>query len=270
MQYKKIIIGFSRLFILILTVLTFAGCTKKEQYETDFSRFFNNQTGCFVLYDYNNKFYIRYNLSQCSKRLSPCSTFKIPNTLIGLETGVITDTNFSLSWDGTNYPIESWNHDQKLKSAIQNSVVWYFREIARRIGEARMNEYLEKLDYGNKDISGGIDKFWLSSSLKISANEQVEFLKKLYRNNFSFSDRSIEIVKDVILLEKYTDYTISGKTGSGADTVNKTSLGWFVGTITLGNNAYFFATNIEGKEGEANGVKAKEITYEILKSLKLK
>ena len=259
-----------KLFTLFIILFVFGGCEKKQDYETDFSIFFNNYKGCFVIYDYNNKYYIRYNKEQCEKRISPCSTFKIPNTLIGLETGVITDENFTLNWDGTNYPRESWNHDQNLKSAILNSVVWYYQEIARRVGEEKMSEYIKKIGYGNEDISGGIDKFWLMSSLKISANEQVEFLKKLYSNNFLFSDRTVNIVKEIFILEKYVGYIFSGKTGSGTDTVNKTSIGWFVGSITLGDNAYFFATNIEGGENEANGIKAKEITSEILKSLKLR
>jgi beta-lactamase class D len=222
-----------------------------------------------VLYDFNNRYYIKYNEEQCAKKLSPCSTFKIPNSLIGLETGVITDENFTLKWDSTKYPIESWNRDHNLKSAISNSVVWYYREIARRIGESKMKEYLNKMSYGNEDISGGIDKFWLMSSLKISANEQVEFLKKLYSNKLPFADRTIKIVKDIIILDKNGKYTFSGKTGSGGNPENNSSQGWFVGAVELGDNAYFFATNIETSGSDANGMKAKEITIEILKSLKI-
>ena len=255
--------------LLFIIFVIFVGCAKKQDYETDFSKYFNNYKGCFVLYDFNNKYYIRYNSVQCAKRLSPCSTFKIPNSLIGIETGVITDENFMLKWDSTKYQIESWNRDHTLKTAIANSVVWYYREIARRIGEERMKEYIQKIGYGNEDISGGIDKFWLMSSIQISANEKVEFLKKLYTDKLPFENRTVNIVKDILVLEKNNEYTFSGKTGSGSDSTNNFSQGWFVGAVSLGDNLYVFATNVEAKYGEVNGLKAKEITIDILKSLKI-
>lgn len=271
------------MFILIpVLILGLYGCGKKNEvnkkdseskkllgsYETDFAKYFEGYSGAFVLYDVNNKYYIRHNEEQCKKRFSPCSTFKIPNSLIALETGIATDENFTLKWDGTKQPFETWEKDHTLKTAIANSVVWYYREIARRIGEKKMKEYIDKIDYGNKDISGGIDKFWLTSSLEISANEQVEFLLKLITNKLPFSERTVNIVKDIMTLERNDMYVLRGKTGSGGKESEKSSLGWFVGYLTLGDNAYVFATNITA-EKNANGPKAKAITYEILKSLKL-
>jgi beta-lactamase class D len=262
---------------LISSVLLFGGCNKKTEtpsplqkigYETDLSKFFEGYSGAFVLYDVANKYYISHNEEQCKKRLSPCSTFKIPNSLIALETGIATDENFLLKWDGTNQPIESWNRDHTLKTAIENSVVWYYRELARRIGEEKMKEYIQKINYGNMDISGGLDKFWLMSSIEISANEQVEFLYKLYKNELPFSEKTVKIVKDIMTLEKKDSYVLRGKTGSGKKWKEAYSQGWFVGYIEHSNNAYIFATNIIAPEN-AIGFKAKEITYEILKSLKL-
>lgn len=279
---KKIII----IFILFSTA--FIGCRKRDEvsqnkrnsnntgamqnklsgYETDFSRYFDGYSGAFVLYDVSNKYYIRHNEEQCKKRLSPCSTFKIPNSLFAVETGVATDENFLLKWDGTKQWLESWEKDHTLKTAIANSVVWYYRELARRIGEDKMNEYIKKINYGNMDISGGLDKFWLMSSIEISANEQVEFLYKLYKNELPFSERTVNIVKDIMTLEKTVSYVLRGKTGSGSKKEDKYSQGWFVGYTEHSNNAYIFATNIIAPEN-ANGIKAKEITYNILKSLKL-
>jgi beta-lactamase class D len=262
--------------LLVFVIIFSFGCNKKPEekknilgsYETDFSKYFEGYSGAFVLYDVNNKYYIRHNEEQCKKRWSPCSTFKIPNSLIALETGVVTDENFMLKWDGTKQPYDTWNRDHTLRTAITNSVVWYYRELARRIGEARMKDYIEKIDYGNKDISGGLDKFWLMSSIAISADEQVEFLLKLITNKLPFSERTVNIVKDIMTLEKNDLYVLRGKTGSGENKDIKRTQGWFVGYLTLGDNAYVFATNIEAPEN-ANGKKAKEITYEILKSLKL-
>lgn len=255
-------------------ILLFIGCNNKNEtsqnkktgYETDFSKFFEGYSGAFVLYDVSNNFYVRYNEEQCKKRLSPCSTFKIPNSLIALETGVANDENFTLKWDGTKQPIDSWNKDHTLKSAIANSVVWYYRELARRIGEEKMKYYIQKLNYGNMDISGGLDKFWLMSSIEISANEQLEFIFKLYKNELPFSKRTIDIVKDIMTLEKNDNFILRGKTGSGSK--ENYSQGWFVGYVEHKNNAFIFTTNIIAPDG-ANGVKAKEITYNILKSLKL-
>jgi beta-lactamase class D len=242
--------------------------TKKIGYETDLTNFFEGYSGAFVLYDVGNNYYIRHNEEQCNKRLSPCSTFKIPNSLIALETGVAADENFTLKWDGSKQYYESWEKDHTLRTAITNSVVWYYRELARRIGEEKMKYYLQKINYGNMDISGGLDKFWLMSSIEISANEQEEFIYKLYKNDLPFSERTINIVKDIITLEKTDDYILRGKTGSGSKDKEKYSQGWFVGYVEHKNNAYIFATNIIAPEG-ANGIKAKEITYQILKSLKL-
>lgn len=262
--------------LIIIALIFFFGCNKKPEerknisgsYETNFEKYFEGYAGAFVLYDVNNKFYIRHNEEQCGKRRSPCSTFKIPNSLIALETGVAADENFTLKWDGKKQPIASWNQDHNLRTAIANSVVWYYRELARRIREEKMKYYIDKIDYGNKDISGGLDKFWLMSSIEISANEQVEFLLKLITNKLPFSERTVNIVKDIMTLEKNDLYVLRGKTGSGENKDIKKTQGWFVGFLTLGDNAYVFATYIEAPEN-ANGKKAKEISYEILKSLKL-
>jgi beta-lactamase class D len=263
-------------FLFVLLLILFFGCTKKSEVpfykntfnkKIDLSKYFEGYNGAFVLYDVTNNFYLRYNEEQCKKRLSPCSTFKIPNSLIALETRVATDENFLLKWDSTKQTFESWNRDHTLKSAFANSVVWYYREIAKRIGEESMKYYVQKINYGNMDISGGIDNFWLMSSIEISANEQVEFLSKLYKNKLPFSERTVNIVKDIMILEKTDKYVLRGKTGSSGNKDNY-SQGWFVGYITYENNTFIFATNITASEN-ANGIKAKEITYDILRNLKL-
>ena len=183
---------------------------------------------------------------------------------------MITDESFSIKWDETDYGREAWNKDQTLDSAMKNSTVWFYREIARRIGQERMQEYVNKINYGNKDISGGIDKFWLSSSIKISPEEQVEFLNKLYKGSLPFSERSVNILKNLIVQDSTEYYVFSGKTGSGntENNGNKTGLGWFVGAVKLANgNLFIFAVNIEGDN--ADGITAREIAKNILKSMKL-
>jgi beta-lactamase class D len=209
--------------------------------------------GAFVLYDLKRNSYARYNEARCRERFSPFSTFKIPNSLIGLDTGVIKDAEYRIKWDRQKYPphdedtlpFKEWWQDQTLRTAIRRSVVWYYRELATAVGKPRMQEYVHKLRYGNEDVSGPIDNFWLADSLKISADEQVEFLKRLYKEELPVSKRSIRIVKEITTLEETPRYRLHGKTGGGPLDENR-FLGWFVGYLETKDNTYLFATQIEG------------------------
>lgn len=254
----------SILFFLLVTGSLHAENTNNVP---DLASFFTGYEGCFVLYNVNQNSYIRFNEQRCGERLSPCSTFKIPNSLIGLETGVIKDASHEYKWDGVKRPMETWNRDHTLRSAVRDSVVWYYQKLASEVGEQRMKEWIGKLHYGNEDISGGITQFWLQSSLKISANEQIDFLTKFYKNELPFSQRSIDIVKDILILSKSDRVVFRGKTGSGYEE-NVVTWGWFAGYVERDGNAFVFATNIEAKDS-ANGRKAREITQNILKSLSL-
>src|SRR5215213_1495484 len=238
---------------LFLLMIMACGCglTARAQ---DLSSFFAGTKSAFVLYDLKNDRYVRYNEERCRERFSPKSTFKIPNSLIGLETGVIRDADFVIAWnrqkyppqDNWNqYPFKHWEQDHTLRSAIKYSVVWYYRELALRVGPQRMKKDVEAFDYGNRDISGGIDNFWLGGGLRISADEQVEFLKKFYAGRLPVSKRAVEIVKDILVLEKTPDYTLSAKTGGGT-IAEGTYIGWFVGYVETRGNVYFFACNLEG------------------------
>jgi beta-lactamase class D len=237
----------------------------------DLSKYFQNTEGAFVLYDLKNDRYLRYNERRCRERFNPFPTFKIPNSLIGLETGVIKDAEFVIRWDSKKYPAQNnmmpeWNRDQTLRSAIKYSVLWYYRELAKGVGEPRMKEWVTKLGYGNQDISGGIDQFWLRSSLRISADKQIEFLKKLYLEQLPVSKRSLEIVKDILTLEKTDVYKLSAKTGTGPLGEGK-YIGWFVGYLESNGNVYFFAINLEGKKFEALRNRRINLTRQILTDL---
>lgn len=229
----------------------------------DLSRYFTGYDGCFLLFDQKNDEFLIYNEEKSNKQISPCSTFKIVNSLVGLETNVLEDENTPLKWDGTKYPIDEWNKDQTLSTAVSNSVVWYFQKTASKIGNEQMQNYLNKLDYGNKDISGGITKFWLQSSLKISPKQQIGMLIDFYNNKLPFSERNINIVKKVIKFSDENGIVFSGKTGSGT-IENKSVNGWFIGYVEKNNNVFFFVTNLEAKDN-ASGENAKKITIQILK-----
>ena len=235
----------------------------------DLSGYFTGYEGCFVLFDQNQNKYTVYNEEKSGKRMPPCSSFKIVNALIGLETGVLADENTAFPWDRTQYAIESWNQDQTLQSAVTHSCVWYFQRVAAEVGEERMQEYLDGIEYGNRDISGGITEFWLMSSLTISPMEQVGILRRMYGCQLPVSRENIDTVKKVITLSDENGIRLSGKTGSGVGANgNRYSNGWFVGYVEKDGNAYFFATNIEpdgASDESAGGIQAKEITLSILR-----
>lgn len=258
---KKMIILFvflSSMFVLAVT----HGEASSTVYQDDLEKYFTGYTGTFVLLDEEKDEYLIFNKEQSEKQLSPCSTFKIVNSLIGLETGAVQDENTLIQWNGTTYPIESWNQNHTLKTAIANSVVWYYQELASRVGPTKMQEYLDKIPYGNHDISGGITTFWLRSSLKISAREQVEILKRLYNDDLPFSRENMAITRKIIVLSNEKGISFSGKTGSGGPD-GKYVIGWFVGEVESNGHRYFFATNIEAPD-HAGGLKAKDITKSIL------
>lgn len=286
--------------ILIFAALTALGCAKSEGVaagrpatmlqasaatppsqappkvgaaKPDLAAYFKDFPGTFVLYDLKNDRYLRYNEARAATRFSPYSTFKIPNSLIGLESGVIKDADFVIKWDAKKYPrfgdiapFTFWWKDQTLRTALKYSVVWYYRELAKGVGAQRMKSYVERLNYGNRDTSGGVDNFWLNSTLQISADEQVEFIKAFYKEELPFSQRSVRIVKEILTLEETPDYKLSAKTGGGTGGQNKT-LGWFVGYLETKGNVYFFATQIEGPNYLAIRDERINITKRILKDL---
>jgi beta-lactamase class D len=247
----------------------------------DLTRFFGETPGAFVLYDQQSKRYIRYNEARCRERFTPFSTFKIPNSIIGLETKVITDGETSFRWEPKRFPesvnwtqppFVNWKHDHTLRSAMKDSVVWYYRELARRVGEEGMRRMVAQLGYGNRDVSGVWDSpnmseaFWLNGSLRISADEQVEFLRKFYTGDLPVADRTTKIVKEILTLEKTADYTLSGKTGGGTVAENR-ALGWFIGYVETKGNVCFFALNLEGPNFASIRERRIELTRQILAAL---
>jgi beta-lactamase class D len=195
----------------------------------------------FVLYEPAADRYRVLDEARARKRFIPASTFKIPNALIGLEVGSIADENEVFHWDGKPKLHPEWEHDQTLNSGMKYSVVWMFQEIARRTGKARMKEWMQKLEYGNQDISGGIDLFWLQGGLRVSAMEQVAFLHRLAEGRLPATQRAQRLVRQALVIEKTRDYTIYAKTGTatGRDAVN-----WWVGWIERkGRPEAYFAMN---------------------------
>jgi beta-lactamase class D len=259
-------------FLILVGLVLIGGCGGTRPTETiqDFSQYFDGHQGCFVLYDSNSNSYIRYNPQECKKRYPPCSTFKIANSLIALETKVASGPNFPLPWDGSKQPIPNWNSDHTMRTAFVNSVLWYYQEIARRIGPKRMAEFVKKFDYGNCDTTGDINTFWLENgTLKISADEQVELLRKLWADKLPVTKEAQRNTRELMIVSRQGGKTLYGKTGTGGDIkADVADLGWFVGCVTEGERKVFFATRITGQP-DASGRKSREIAYEILKKLQI-
>lgn len=203
-----------------------------------------NVDGAFVMRDLRRGVTTIVNPELARRGFLPASTFKIPNTLIGLETGVIPDPSFMLKWDGHVRAVGEWNRDHDLTSAMRNSVVWYYQEVARRVGEARMNHWVRRLGYGNRETGGGIDQFWLSGALRVSARQQVEFLERLHRGALPVSGAHAEFVRQMLAFEAQDGVTLRWKTGLTEQ--DRQAVGWMVGFVERGSETLAFATLLLG------------------------
>lgn len=224
-------------------------------------------SGTFVLYDSSQNLWSIYNEKQASMRVSPYSTYKIYDALLGLEKRVITPDNSTLLWNNERYPFQEWEANQDLNSAMKYSVNWYFQNIDQSLGLKPIRSFLQEIEYGNQTTSQDLDMYWSDSSLKISAIEQVELLIKLHDNSFGFTEENINAVKDSIYLSSSKTCTLYGKTGTGRID-NRDVSGWFIGYIEIQEHVYYFATHIQG-QSNANGSKASEITMSILSDMNI-
>ncbi len=203
--------------------------------------------GTFVLYDVGRKRMTATDVALAGATFLPMSTFKIPNTLIGLGTGVIPDERFTLPWDGKDHGRPTWNRDHTLVSAIQESVLWYYQEVARRIGPERMKAWLDRLGYGNRDISGGIDRFWLDGRLRISPVGQIVFLDRLRTRTLPVRPEHAELVERITTLESAPGWVWRGKTGTSN---GRKPLAWLVGSTERDGRAYVYAFFAEDRSVE--------------------
>jgi beta-lactamase class D len=262
--------GASSIFCLGLVCIFFPGTLfAQTAAEEDLSAHFGAYSGAFALFDSRENRWLRYHAQQCQIRSTPCSTFKVLNSLIALETGIADGPNFALRWDGIKRPIEAWNRDQTLRSAFAVSCLWYYENLAARIGLERYKRILAEVRYGNGDVTGGLPHFWLESSLMISPDEQVDFLHRLYARKLPFSAKTVDTVLDIMTLSRDGGTTLRGKTGTAGDPMKDiATLGWFIGSVSTESGDCFFATRITGGENPS-GRTARKITESILASLKV-
>jgi len=224
---------------------------QRSEIREDLARHFTDDgtVGTFVGYKVDDYLVIASDKDRSGEAMLPASTFKIPNSVIALETGVVGDPDKDVfRWDGVVRSIEGWNRDHTLRSAIAASAVPVYQEIARRIGAERMQKYVDLFEYGNRDIGGGIDQFWLTGNLRIDPVQQIDFVDRLRRNVLPVSKRSQELVRDILPVTKSGDAVIRAKTGLLGAEAGKPSLGWLVGWAEKGSASTVFALNLDVRE----------------------
>lgn len=257
-------------FILLLIGSLYLSCNSNNITEDNaLKKYFDSAgvTGCFALYDNGQGHFIIYNLKRFrDSAFSPASTFKIVNSLIGLQTGVVTDEYMVIKWDSVRRWNEDWNKDLTMEEAFRVSAVPYYQELARRIGRDTMKKWIDSLKYGNRDISGPIDSFWLNNHLKITSDEELGLVKRLYFDQLPFFRRNAEIVRKMMLREDNANYRLSYKTGLGR-TDKGLPMGWIVGWIEENNHPYFFVLNLNTGDPHMNIMEMVNIRMHILKGI---
>lgn len=247
------------IILLLLTpisLFSLPNLQEDSQIKTIFDK--HNVNGTFVLYNVSENTTIGYNNKRAQKQFIPGSIFKIPNSAIALSERIITnvDTVF-YQYRGEKVFLPVWTNNMSLRDAMKHSNVPAFQQIAKTIELRKMQEYLNKFNYGNKKLGNIVDTFWLEGPLKISALEQVNFLQKLFSIESYISFSIQEQLKDILLLEEKNNWKLYGKTGWPS------KIGWFVGWIEKGNSRYFFALNIDLENFEDLPLR-QEITEDIL------
>ena len=243
-------------FLLILTVfLTTASVADAVIFpipEKSVQEVFGDRNGTFVIVDCSSRAICIFHPEAATEKLPPCSTFKIWNTLIGLENGFISSPDEAFyKWDGEIRFIPEWNRDLTLKEAFRSSCVPAFQNLARKIGAERMQSWIDKINYGDRNTSSGIDIFWLPAkgrkTLLISPEEQANLICSLVTGKLPFSEKSQSALKDIMIIKKTAHGVLYGKTGSGADDTGKFNLGWFVGYVECNGRTYAYACAIKGE-----------------------
>ena len=210
-------------------------------------------TGTLLVYDEQADRWHVHDPVRAKRAYLPASTFKLFNALVALDAGAVRDEFEVIRWDGKSRglehsPIAEWNRDNSLASGMRYSTVWFYQEVARRTGAPRMQQWIDRVGYGNHEIGGGIDQFWLTGRLRISAEQQIAFLRRLVDDKLPFSLRAQEAVRRICITESQPHYVLHAKTGWGtraAQNAANDDLGWYVGWIERDDRRWFFALNID-------------------------
>ncbi|AJQ94763.1 class D beta-lactamase [Gynuella sunshinyii] len=204
-----------------------------------------------------------YNETRANTQLAVASTFKIPNTLIAVDENLVSGKFSIFEWDGTEYDIKEWNQDLTLASAFRVSCVWCYQDIAKKVGAEKYKDYIKAMNYGTLPDKFDLQNFWLDGTLKLTAFEQINFLKRLYHHELPFSPKAFIVLKDIMLVENTENYSLFAKSGWARRV--ESPVGWYVGYIENNTGTWFFATNLAVEDSKQLYLR-KQITMNALKS----
>ncbi len=273
---------FKRFFVFIccLTAILFSAGVSRTVAETtveiNLQEYFDGVNGTAIFYYPEADTYVVYQKELSEKRSSPCSTFKIFSTYVGLDTGVIQMNDSVRTWNGTVYWYEPWNRDIGLPDAFRQSCVWYYRQVIDDIGQPVMQAHIDEMNYGNRDISdwqGDLNEgeplaelkgFWLESSLKISPKEQIQVLRRIMehpeKGELANTLKLLMLTRD----DAATGLKVYGKTGFGR-VDGKNTDAWFVGLYEKNGKTAYFALRLDAPDNpKATSDRAKVIAMSII------
>lgn len=255
--------------IRFLTLLILSFCIslfplKAAALDEELSKLFSDRgvKGAIVISSLDGSTSYVHNDSRAKQRFLPASTFKIYNTLIALDTGAIKDEKEVIKWDGVDRGWDAWNRDQTLETALPVSCVWFYQELAKRVGMESYLKHLREIKYGNQKTGPELTTFWLDGDIRISPVEQVEMLKRVYKNDLPYKKAHLQLLKKLLLVKQTPEYTMRAKTGWALRV--RPQIGWYVGWVETKGMAWFFAVNIEIQDKKQAAYR-KEIAIEALK-----
>lgn len=243
----KILLHLTAGLLLLSCPAAFAQRIAERNYQPYFTE--HGLRGSFLLLEAGTGQYTAYDLARCRQGFLPASTFKIANTLLGLETGAVTDTTEIFRWDGVTRGFPQWNEDMPFARALRVSCVPCYQQVARRIGAVRYQQWLPRLRFGQMRVTPAtVDSFWLVGPSRITQFEQIDFLRRLQRGQLPVSKRNQEITKALLVLGRGPGWVLRGKTGWAMR--QQYDNGWFVGWVEQAGKTYFFALNAEPADGQ--------------------
>ena len=252
-------------FFLFFALLSSGARSAPPTERSDWKKYFDDASasGTIVVIDEraSSKGRFVYNTTRAKARYSPASTFKIPHTLFALQHGAVRDEFQVFPWDGVQRTFSGHNQDQDLRSAMRLSALWVYQRFAKQIGESQAKGYLRSIAYGNADPTTATGDYWVDGNLRISAQEQVAFLQRLYRNQLPFAVEHQRLVKDLMIIEADYDWILRAKTGWEG------RYGWWVGWVEWREGAVFFALNIDTPRRTEDLAKRQIITKAVLRSI---
>ena len=186
-------------------------------------------TGAFVLFEPARGRYLVLDEARARTRLPPAATFHVPLAVAGLECGAIDDERELFRWDGRPRPVPAWERDHTFASGLREGVAWMYQEVARRIGRAGLRDWLARAGYGNRDLSGGIDLFWLQGGLRVSAFEQVELLHRLAEGRLPATQRAQRLVRSALECGRSRSHVLYAAGGCAAH--GREPVAWWVGWV---------------------------------------